>query len=76
MIAPNEETVGAVTLPELRLDKLVRMAVTQAMQQTGGNCTHAAVLLGVSRSTVHRKMQEYRREDAIAAGMSLEETSP
>jgi transcriptional regulator of acetoin/glycerol metabolism len=53
-------------VPELRLDKLERMAITQALELAGGNCTKAAKLLGISRSTVHRKRREYARADAAA----------
>lgn len=59
---PERDDVPQLT--ELRLDKLERMAVTQAIKEAGGNCTRAAELLGVSRSTVHRKLSNYRRVDA------------
>lgn len=55
-------------LPELRLDKLERLAILQALEQSGGNFTRAAELLGVCRSTVHRKLQRYGRlalDDAV-----------
>jgi DNA-binding NtrC family response regulator len=44
--------------PTLRLHDLEMWAVTEAMKQTGGNKRQAARLLGVSRDTLYRKLQE------------------
>ena len=40
-------------LPE-RLDDMTRLHVRQVLEKYGGNVSHAAAALGVSRSTVYR----------------------
>jgi nitrogen regulation protein NR(I) len=42
------------------LEKAERLLVAEALQQTRGNQTHAARLLGLPRPTLHAKMQKYR----------------
>jgi DNA-binding NtrC family response regulator len=41
------------------LDKVEELFIRQALKITGGNITDAAGRLGVSRSTIYRKLQEY-----------------
>jgi DNA-binding NtrC family response regulator len=55
----------------LRLDQLERQAIQAALNQTSGNRTQAADLLGISIRTLRNKLQEYREDDptrALAAG--------
>ena len=44
---------------ELNLEKMERQFVRLALQQTRGNVTEAAKLLGLSRRTLHRKLKTY-----------------
>jgi two-component system, NtrC family, response regulator AtoC len=46
----------------LRLDELALRAITEALRQTQGNKRRAAQLLGISRDTLYRKLQESVRE--------------
>ena len=40
--------------------------ILQALDETGGNVTHAAKKLGISRRTLHRKLHELRAADEAA----------
>jgi DNA-binding NtrC family response regulator len=53
------ETVHAATPPRLpaRLDWLEQRAIEAALQATGGNQRRAALLLGINRVTLHRKLK-------------------
>ncbi len=44
--------------PLLRLQELEAWAIGEALRQTGGNKRRAAQLLGISRDTLYRKLQE------------------
>lgn len=46
------------TATELR--KVERNTIERALAQTGGNVSQAAALLGISRSTLHRRLSAYR----------------
>ncbi|HEY1763996.1 MAG TPA: sigma-54 dependent transcriptional regulator [Opitutaceae bacterium] len=46
--------------PVLRLDDVERRTIHAALDQTGGNRTRAAELLGISIRTLRNKLQEYR----------------
>jgi DNA-binding NtrC family response regulator len=59
-VAPN----GAV----LRLDEIEKQAIHAALNQTGGNRTQAAALLGISIRTLRNKLQEYK---ATGTGVSI-----
>jgi DNA-binding NtrC family response regulator len=41
------------------LESLEKRAIQQALKEAGGNRTHAAEKLGISRRTLHRKIAEY-----------------
>lgn len=59
--------IGQVTLPTLELARLRHIAIVLALRQTKGDVTQAARVLGVSRNTVYRHMQqrpETRRESS------------
>jgi len=43
----------------LKLDKIERQALRQALRKTKGNKSKAATLLGISRDTLYRKLREY-----------------
>jgi len=44
------------TLPTLRLHDLERLAIQQALAQTEGDAREAALLLGISRATLYRRL--------------------
>jgi transcriptional regulator of acetoin/glycerol metabolism len=44
--------------PVQSLDALTSAAVREALAQAGGNVTQAARLLGISRSTLYRKLRD------------------
>ena len=46
----------------VQLDKIEEIFIRQALKVTAGNITEAANRLGVSRSTIYRKLQEYGLE--------------
>jgi DNA-binding NtrC family response regulator len=43
----------------LTMDELERMAIKNALEQCGGNRTHAAGKLGISVRTLQRKLRQY-----------------
>lgn len=47
----------------LTLQELEREYILETLRQTGGNKTRAAELLGLDRSTLYRKLDEYRAAD-------------
>ena len=44
--------------PSLDMDEIETWAILRALRQTGGNVSHAAKLLGVSRDTLHTKIKK------------------
>ncbi|VGO16728.1 Transcriptional regulatory protein ZraR [Pontiella desulfatans] len=44
---------------ELTVDEMEKRMVIQALEKTGGNRTKAAERLGISRRTLHRKLNQY-----------------
>ena len=51
---------GAVKMDaELTVDEMEKRMVIQALEKTGGNRTKAAEKLGISRRTLHRKLNQY-----------------
>jgi DNA-binding NtrC family response regulator len=58
--------------PVLRLHDLEVWAITEALRQTEGNKSRAAQLLGISRDTLYRKLQEM----GLAAEVPDSRTSP
>ncbi len=51
---------GAVSLDaELTVDEMEKRMIIQALEKTGGNRTKAAEKLGISRRTLHRKLNLY-----------------
>ena len=49
--------------PVQALDELERQAIFRALQETGGNKTQAARVLGIGVRTLHRKLKEYSLEE-------------
>jgi DNA-binding NtrC family response regulator len=56
--SPSNPGGGTARGPTLRLHDLERWAISEAMRQTAGNKRRAAELLGISRDTLYRKLQE------------------
>ena len=44
---------------ELTVDQMEKQMVVQALEKTNGNRTKAAEKLGISRRTLHRKLNQY-----------------
>ena len=56
---PSSGTHRAVDLPtSLDMDEIETWAIRKALKQTGGNVSHAAKLLGMSRDTLHTKIKK------------------
>ena len=56
--------------------KLERQAIRAALEQTGGNRTQAAALLGISIRTLRNKLQEYRdANDPVFSGVETEKAA-
>jgi DNA-binding NtrC family response regulator len=58
--------------PVLNIAELEKQAIKAALQETAGNRTKAAELLGISIRTLRNKLQEYREAgEALAVGADL-----
>ena len=53
--------------------EMEKQAIKAALQQTGGNRTKAADLLGISIRTLRNKLQEYRAEGDLVGAEADEE---
>jgi transcriptional regulator of acetoin/glycerol metabolism len=56
-LAPGQ--AGDSSTSPLNLEIMEKSFIGQALQQTRGNVTEAAKLLGISRRTLHRKIKGY-----------------
>lgn len=70
--APSEIAAGGVDLPAV-LRKVERDYITAALQQSRGNMSQAARLLGINRSTLYNRMEALARhgedlDDAVTQG--------
>jgi len=52
-------SVGTFHVEGGSLEDLEKQAIRRALKESGGNRTHAAEKLGISRRTLHRKIAEY-----------------
>ena len=59
--SPMEKESGALGVgPEaLTMEEREREAIVDALRETRGNKSEAAEKLGISRSTIHRKLERY-----------------
>ncbi len=57
---PAAESTAAALLLEPAVQQLEIRLITQALQQSGGNKTRAATLLGLSRQGLLKKLQRYK----------------
>jgi transcriptional regulator with PAS, ATPase and Fis domain len=61
LVQPSAVVSNSQNVPSgLTIEQLERLAITQALEQLGGNRTHAAQRLGISVRTLQRKLQQYR----------------
>ena len=56
-----EEAAMVEDLP-LNLEELERQAIMKAVRQSDGNLTQAALLLGISRFTLYRKLEKLGKQ--------------
>ncbi len=56
------DPASAGTVEPMSLDAAERKHIEGVLQQTGGNRSRAARLLGISRSTLHAKIRRYGME--------------
>ncbi len=59
---PFEMVTQDASIPSLR--QMERKLIMTTLDQTNGNRTHAAKLLGISLRTLRNKLREYRMEEA------------
>ena len=60
--------------PSLDMDEIETWAIRKALKQTGGNVSHAAKLLGMSRDTLHTKLKKKGIDRGAALDASVTET--
>lgn len=59
----NNPSFRNLPIPFKKIMRLTEKSlVTQALERTKGNCVQAARLLGISRSTLIKKIKEYATE--------------
>jgi two-component system response regulator AtoC len=65
-VSPTRGYPGGENSPkgDLDLEKMEQRFIRQALRQTQGNITEAAKLLGISRRTLHRKLNTYKIESS------------
>ncbi len=70
------DTNTAVMTPDMTLGDAERAMIIKALDMHGGNRTQAAKQLGISRRTLHRKLNEYglRKEDPDTSTESAPDT--
>jgi len=61
-----------VAAPSTSLEEAERLAIVRAVQNVHGNLTQAARALGVSRSTLYRKVERYHLESIVRLGDDLD----
>jgi DNA-binding NtrC family response regulator len=59
----REHVVGAALVKQLTLRDLEREYIDRVLKSTQGNKTEAARILGVDRTTLYRKLEEYKFKD-------------
>ena len=61
-----EATASPKEIPTgLTMEELEKLAITKALDQCGGNRTHAANRLGISVRTLQRKLRQYELEKRV-----------
>jgi two-component system response regulator AtoC len=54
-----DRAINRDAIPTLNLEELEKIAIIKALKETNQNKSEAAVTLGISRRTLHRKLKEY-----------------
>jgi two-component system response regulator HydG len=54
-----DRAIHREAIPTLNLEELEKIAIIKALKETNQNKSEAAVTLGISRRTLHRKLKEY-----------------
>ncbi len=67
---------GGMKLHKFLVDGLERVLIEEVMRETGDVQVKAADRLGINRNTLHKKLDEYRTEDARATSPNPESTAP
>lgn len=61
--APSGVPAALLDLPpSLNIDEIEEWAICKAMRQTGGNVSHAAKILNMSRDTLHNKLKKLKEK--------------
>jgi DNA-binding NtrC family response regulator len=55
----SQDSPGQVRLEEMPLDEAERVLISQSVERFGGNISHAAQALGLSRSALYRRLERY-----------------
>lgn len=63
---------AGVELYDFVVGGVEREVIEQSMRQCGGTQINAAKLLGINRNTLHKKLSEYEKSDAMAKAVSEE----
>jgi DNA-binding NtrC family response regulator len=63
--ASREASTGGEVPTGLTMEELEKLAITKALDQCGGNRTHAAGRLGISVRTLQRKLRQYEMERRV-----------
>ena len=61
----DEPTEGVSNLSGLALAEVERMAILDTLEQTAGNQTKAAKILGISDRTLRGKVRQYRQQECL-----------
>ena len=64
----------AVAGPGTSLEESERLAIVRAVQNVHGNLAQAARALGISRSTLYRKVERYHLENIVRLGDDVDRT--
>ena len=74
-LAPNAPKWTPPVVEHFNLHAQETQLILQALDETGGNITHAAKKLGISRRTLHRKIKELKLKSPAEASAPAAEDS-
>ena len=67
-VLPSELVLGAAEPRFGLIEQLEGEAILRTLQSTGGNVSKAALIMGLSRATVYRRLHAYRAQGRTPAG--------
>ena len=70
MAVANSDAASKEMPSNITMDELERLAINKALDQCGGNRTHAAERLGISVRTLQRKLRHYEQLERAAKAAS------